>query len=227
MLISLVRTFLLYIAVILAVRLMGKRQISQMQTSELVVTLLISDLAAIPMQDTAQPMAGGLIPIAVLVFCEIALSLLFLRFPRLRQVLCGRPVVVIRRGKVQQKEMKSLRLSVEELFEQLRQKEVKSTQEVDFAIVETNGMLSVIRRDEDNALTPRQARVNVEDNGLAVVVIDDGQWRDASLAICGKDRAWGEALLQKEGLSVKDVFLMTADEAGHARIFPRETGGQK
>lgn len=222
MLIALVRTFLLYIVIIAAVRIMGKRQLSQMQTTELVGMLLISDLAVIPMQDTSLPLTGGLVPIAALVFCEVAASLLILYFPRARQVLCGRPVVVIHRGKIQQKEMRALRMSVEELFELLRQKDVKNVEEVTWAIVETNGMLSVIRKTADDAVTPRQMKLQVAENGPAVVVIDDGQWREHSLALCGKDRRWGENVLRKEKIALRDVFLMTADAAGSTHIVRKE-----
>jgi uncharacterized membrane protein YcaP (DUF421 family) len=222
MLIALIRTFILYAAIVFAVRLMGKRQLSQMQTTELVGMLLISDLAAVPMQDTALPLLGGLVPITVLVFCEIGSSLLFLYCPKVRQVLCGRPVVVICRGKVQQKAMRDLRLSVEELFELLRQKDVKNVEEVDFAIVETNGLLSVLRKEAEDAATPRQLHLQVKENGPAMVVIDDGQWRDRSLALCGKDRRWGENVLKKENLTVRQVFLMTADAAGHTHIVRKE-----
>ena len=222
MLIALIRTVLLYIVIIAAVRIMGKRQLSQMQTTELVGMLLISDLAVIPMQDTNLPLTGGLVPIAALVFCEVAASMLILYFPRVRQVLCGRPVVVILRGKIQQKEMKALRMSVEELFELLRQKDVKNVEEVAWAIVETNGMLSVIRKSADDALTPRQIKLQVKENGPAVVVVDDGEWRDNSLKLCGKDRRWGENVLRKEKLALQDVFLMTADAAGNTHIVRKD-----
>ena len=141
MVVSLARTLILYAVIIFAVRVMGKRQISQMQTSELVVTLLISDLAVIPMQNVSLPLAGGLIPIVVLVFCEIFASVLMLRFPKVRRMICGQPVVVIAHGKINQENMKALRMTLEDLFEQLRQKDVKSLNEIDYAIMETNGML--------------------------------------------------------------------------------------
>ena len=127
MTISLIRTLLLYIVIIVAVRLMGKRQMSELQTSELVVTLLISDIAAIPMQDTGQPLVSGFIPIAVLVMCEnYVVSVLMLKIPKFRRVVCGRPIVVISDGKLIQSEMKRLRMSTEDLGEQLRQRNVFS-----------------------------------------------------------------------------------------------------
>ena len=143
MFISLIRTVILYAMIIIAVRIMGKRQISQLQTSELVVTMLISDLAVIPMQDSGQPLFSGLIPIFVLIALEVLLSVIMLKSGRLRRVICGKPVVVIEDGKILQKNMKELRMSIEDLFEQLRQKDVFSLKEVAYAIVETNGAMSV------------------------------------------------------------------------------------
>ena len=134
MIISFVRTVLLYIVILLAVRLMGKRQISELQTSELVVTLLISDIAAIPMQDTGQPLASGFIPIAVLVMCEIAISVFMLKSGKFRRLVCGKPIVLIDNGKIQQQEMNRLRLSIEDLFEELREKDVFSINDVAWAI---------------------------------------------------------------------------------------------
>ena len=143
MTISLIRTLLLYVMIIAAVRIMGKRQISELQTSELVVTLLISDIAAIPMQNTGQPLSSGIIPILVLVSCEIAASFFMVKNSRFRKLVAGKPQVVINNGTVDQAQMKRLRMSTEDLSEQLRQMNVFSIQDVAYAIVETNGKLSV------------------------------------------------------------------------------------
>lgn len=124
MFISLVRTIILYLAIIAAVRIMGKRQISQLQTSELVVTMLISDLAVIPMQDSGQPLFSGIIPIFVLIALEVFLSYVMLKSSKVRRAICGKPVVIIRDGQILQENMRELRLSIEDLFEQLRQKDV-------------------------------------------------------------------------------------------------------
>ena len=121
MLISLVRTVVMYVAILISVRLMGKRQISQLQTSELVVTLLISELAVMPIQQHDDPLWNGLIPMLVLVICEIVVSLLMLKCGKFRQIVCGNPMIVIQNGKVLQDQMRRLRMSTEDLFEGLRQ----------------------------------------------------------------------------------------------------------
>lgn len=228
MVVSLARTLILYAVIIFAVRVMGKRQISQMQTSELVVTLLISDLAVIPMQNVSLPLAGGLIPIVVLVFCEIFASVLMLRFPKVRRMICGQPVVVIAHGKINQENMKALRMTLEDLFEQLRQKDVKSLNEIDYAIMETNGMLSVVRYDKESPVTPKQLKIPVEDEGLSVVLIDDGNWCPHSLMLCGKTQQWGADVLRERKVALKDVFLMTLNHQGKICIIKRtQTRGSK
>ena len=148
MTISLIRTLLLYMIIILAVRLMGKRQISDLQTSELVVTFLISNIASIPMQNSSIPLFAGLIPIIVLVVCEIVLSNIMLKSCKFRKFICGSPVVIIDHGKIDQKVMKDLRMTTEDLFEQLRQLDVFSLQDIDFAIIETNGQMSIMKKPE-------------------------------------------------------------------------------
>ena len=147
------RTIFLYITIIVAIRLMGKRQIGDLQTSELVVTLLISDIASMPMENIGKPLLSGLLPIFILVACEIFLSLLMLKHSKLRRAVCGKPIVIINKGKICQSEMKMLRMSVEDLFEQLRQNEVFSLNDVLYAIVETNGKMSILKKENNNDST--------------------------------------------------------------------------
>lgn len=214
MAISLIRTLILYAIVMVAVRLMGKRQISELQTSELVVTLLISNLASVPMQDTGQPLISGLIPIAVLVMSEIAVSGAMLKHPFFRRVVCGRPIIVIYDGKIQQSEMRRLRMTTEDLFEQLRQKDVFSIQDVVYAIVETNGKMSIIKKPEKEQPTAGDLQVVQPDKGLETVVVSDGVVSELSLALCRQNRKWLEDILEAQGVTLSQVFLMTANARG-------------
>ena len=141
MVISLIRAILLYIIIIIAIRIMGKRQISELQTSELVVTLLISDIAAIPMQNTAQPLLSGFIPIFVLVICEIIASCLMVKSAKFRRFICGKPIIVINDGKVDQTQMRRLRMTIEDLSEELHQLDIFNIQEVAYGIVETKHLM--------------------------------------------------------------------------------------
>lgn len=222
MTISLIRTLLLYAIILGAVRLMGKRQISELQTSELVVTLLISDIAAIPMQDTGQPLLSGLLPIAILVFCEIVTSVIMLKSTRLRSLICGRPIVVINDGVIVQSELRRLRMTTEDLCEELRQKDIFCLEDVAYAIVETNGRMSIVKKPGKDVPTAELCGLIPPDNGIEAVVVSDGVISDFSLRLIRKSQGWLEGILRGKNLSAKDVFLMTANTAGQFYIVKKE-----
>lgn len=201
---------------------MGKRQISELQTSELVVTLMISDLASIPMQDTGQPLASGLVPILVLVMCEIVVSGLMLKSAKFRKMICGKPIIVIDDGVVQQSEMRRLRMTTEDLFEQLRQKNVFSIQDVAYAIVETNGKMSVIKKPDREQPTAGMLGVALPDTGIETVVVSDGVPSEFSLRLCNKSMDWVEGVLRGQGIALQDVFLMTANARGDFFLVRKE-----
>ncbi len=150
MLILLLRTILVYAFIILAVRLMGKRQISDMQASELVITLVISDIIAIPMQGVDQPLLSGFLPIMVLVSLEIIVSIIMLKSPKFRNIICGNPVIVIKNGKILEDQIKKLRISYEDLYSIMRQQDVFDVSEIKYGIIETNGSLSILRNEGNN-----------------------------------------------------------------------------
>lgn len=218
MLISVARTVLLYLFIILAMRIMGKRQISDLQTSELVITLIISDIAAIPMQNTSQPLLSGFVPIIILIFIEVAISIIMMKSNKFRQVLCGAPVVVIKNGKVYKSEMKKLRLTIEDLSVQLRQQNIFSFQEVEYCIVETNGQISVLKKPEKRNPTASDMNIKIPDNGIETVVISDGKFLTHSLELCGQSKRWVEEKLKEKSIDMKDVFIMTADNSGKYNI---------
>lgn len=222
MLISLFRTLIMYGVILIGVRIMGKRQISQLQTSELVVTLLISELAVMPIQEHDEPLWNGLVPMLVLIVCEIVVSLIMLKSGKFRQAVCGKPIVVIENGRVMQDQMRRLRMSTEDLFEQLRQNNVFYLNEVAYAIIETNGMMSVVKQPEDDMLTPKQAGVKVKYEGLEVVVVSDGEISENSVKLCKKDTDWVEHQIRRAGLTLDRVFIMTARMDGKFQIIPKE-----
>ena len=222
MIITVIRTIILYIVIIITVRIMGKRQISELQTSELVVTLLMSDIASIPMQNTDQSLLSGIIPIFVLVIFEILISFLMLKHSKFRSLICGRPVIVIDHGRIDQKAMCELRMSTEDLMEQLRQKDIFNIDDVAFAIVETNGMVSVLKKAENDLPTNKDLAVRKKPSELKVTVISDGEISRSSLQLC----AWSEKnildTLSREKTDLKDVFLMIADKSGDYTIIRKE-----
>ena len=222
MIISVIRTILLYIVITLAIRIMGKRQIGELQTSELVVTLLISDIAAIPMQNTEQSLLSGIVPILILIVCEIIISFLMLKRAGFRRIICGKPIVIISDGKINQSEMHRLRMSTEDLSEELRQQGIFNIEDVGFAIVETNGKLSVLKKPEKDIPTAEELGIKTNDKGLEVVVISDGEISKYSLKICGLNRDWLFDILKKENTELNDVFLMIANGQGEYKIIEKE-----
>ena len=222
MLTIILRTFIMYGAILMCVRLMGKRQISQLQTSELVVTLLISELAVMPIHQYEESVWHGIIPMAALVLCEVFVSLGMLKSGKFRQLVCGKPVIIIEHGKILQHEMRKLRLSTEDLFEQLRENGVFFLKDVAYAIVETDGALSVLKKTEVDSLTPKQAGIKTEPEALEVVIVSDGKLSQHSIMLCGKDSEWVRRMIRKEKLELAEVFLMTCDKQGRYRILKKE-----
>lgn len=222
MLVSVVRTLIMYGAILIGVRLMGKRQISQLQTSELVVTLLISELAVMPIQQHQDPLWNGLVPMVVLVACEIIVSLLMLKSGKFRQLVCGNPIVLIENGRLLQRQLRRVRMSTEDLFEELRRAGAFALEDVSYAILETNGQLSVLKRSSEDYLTPKQAGIKAPPEALEVVVVSDGRISENSLKLCGRDPAWLRDQLKHQGAALEDVFIMTVRTDGTQRIIKRQ-----
>ena len=219
MTVSVIRTIILYAVILVMLRIMGKRQISELQTSELVVTLLISNIAVIPMQEPTLPLISGVIPIMLLVGCEIVISIIMMKSSRFRGIVCGHPQVIIENGVINQRKMKVLRMTTEDLTEQLRQEGVFSLSDVEYAIVETNGNLSVLKKLLKDSVTAEQLGLKGERASFELVVISDGELAENSMRLCGVDRQWVENKLKKSGISMKDVFIMTVNlEHGYSII---------
>ncbi len=220
--VAFVRTIILYLIIIFSMKMMGKRQISDLQTSELVITIMISNIAAIPMEDSAQPLLGSLIPIAVLICCEIFVSYMMMKNSKIRQLICGKPVIVISEGKIQQEALKYLRLSTEDLFEQLRQSDIFSLEDVWFAIMETNGNLSVLKRSGKQPPDAETLGVDAPREKFDAVVVSDGIISEFSLSVCGLNKNWLEKTLKSEKVRLKDIFMMTANTSKEFSIIKKE-----
>ncbi len=217
-----VRTTLMYIFVILGVRLMGKRQIGDMQPSELVITLLISEIAAIPLQDFSQPVSVGVVAIFTLVFLEIVCSVLILKSLRIRRIFSGKAITIVKDGKLDQKAMKSVRLTVFDLIEMLRMQGIFSIDEVETAILEVNGNLSVCQKSPYKPPSANDLGLRPKDEGVAMPIISDGKVIDSSLSFFGKNRIWLEKFLNKKGMHTKDVFVMTLNKNDEVIIINKE-----
>lgn len=222
MLISVFRTAVVYILILIAFRIMGKRQISQMQASELVTTIILSELAVMPIQNIKEPFINGIVPMIVIVILESFVAFLMIKSHFFRKLTCGNPIVLIEKGRINQNNLKIVKISVEDLLEQLRQKDAFSLDEVEYAIIETSGLLSVIKKNEYNAVTPKDMQLNVNKTELEVVVISDGVISSRSLALSGKNESWIAERVKANGFTVKEVFIMTLNTSGKYRIIPRE-----
>lgn len=214
MILSYFRTLFLYLVLIFAVRLMGKRQIGEMEPAEFVVTMLVANLAAIPMQDGAIPLYSGLVPILTVLGMELVLSGLILRSVRLRQLLCGKPVILIDNGKILQENLKSARINLDELTGQLRAKDVLDIRTVQFAILETSGDLSVFPYPKEKPASAKDAGVQATGQHLPVTVVEDGYLSRENLERAKKDEKWLEKVLFQHNCGVKETFLLTVDESG-------------
>ena len=214
MILSYFRTLFLYLVLIFAVRLMGKRQIGEMEPAEFVVTMLVANLAAIPMQDGAIPLYSGLVPILTVLGMELVLSGLILRRVRLRQLLCGKPVILIDNGKILQENLKSARINLDELTGQLRAKDVLDIRTVQFAILETSGDLSVFPYPKEKPASAKDAGVQATGQHLPVTVVEDGYLSRENLERAKKDKVWLEKVLSQHNCGIQDTFLLTVDESG-------------
>ncbi len=224
MLTSFFRTLILLFFVMFSLRLMGKRQIGELQPGELVVTILLSEIAAAPMQDNDIPLLQSLVCIFTLAGVEVLLSVLAMKSERVRTLIDGRSIPVMENGRLDQRALKRLRYTIDDLMEGLRQKDVFDLSEVHSVIAETNGSLSVLLKAGNLPATAQVMKKDVPEKGIPQVLVADGRIKDDALAAAGLDRPGLEKLLAKENVKPADVFLLTADAAGKTWLVRREAG---
>lgn len=214
MLVVLLRTLLLYSFVVIFMRIMGKRQIGQLQPFELVVTLMLSELAAIPMQNTGIPLIHGIIPILTLVVAQIVLSYISLKSERMRGFICGTPSVLIENGKIVEPELQRLRYNLSDLLEQLRAKNVPNISDVEFAILETSGQLSVFPKSQKRPVVPDDINLLTPYEGIPYSVIMDGHIIHKNLTKLGLDISWLQKELENLGIDPTNVLFASVDSQG-------------
>ena len=212
------RTLLFYFALIAVVRLMGKRQVGQMEPSEFVVTMLIANLASVPLEDWDIPIWGGLVPMGIVFACERLISALCLKSIRVRRILCGKPVILIENGHLLEENLRKTRVNLDELSSHLRQQGILSMETVQFAILETNGSVTVFPFPE---FTPAPEGPGAKNQELPYTVISDGHILRGNLRLLGRDEAWLRKKLHGKGLRPEQVFLMTVTQSGGIAVFPR------
>ena len=224
MMTAFIRTVILYILIMVGLRLLGKRQIGELEPSELVLTMMLSDLATVPMQDFGIPLLSGIIPICTLLALSLLMSQLSLQSLRFRDMVCGKPSVLIREGVIQQQAMRQNRYTLDELLEELREQGYGDLQEVKYAILENSGQLSILPWAKYAPVTAEQLGLEVREEGsLPTVLINDGQVLTKKLQQLGKDTAWLTKVLSEQGFSSpRDVFLLSVDEEDHILCIKKE-----
>ncbi len=222
MLIIFLRTVFLFILLSIALRLMGKRHMGELEIGELVTTLMVSEFATLPIENPDIPLLNAIIPIATLVILEILSSLILTKLPSLRMLVSPKPSVIIRKGVLDQRELSRLRISIEELMSVLRQNNVPDIADVAYAIMEQNAKITVIPKADASPVLCRDLKIKTCNAGIPHIIIEDGAENKYNLSLINKDRRWLMSELAKRKLNIKDVFLMTADDNGELNIIMKE-----
>ncbi|MBZ4669786.1 MAG: hypothetical protein PWQ76_1156 [Clostridiales bacterium] len=217
-----IRAVILYAVIVFAVRLMGKRQIGELQPSELVITILVSNIATLPVEDPSMPMLMGIIPIIVLVCLDVIMSGLTLKCRRLRTIVSGSPKIIIRDGVIDQEQMRVLRFSIDDLMESLHACNIFDISEVQFAIVETTGKVSVYQKQSFQPVSAKTLGIGIKPKNPPFIVIDDGILLVESLKSINRDMKWLEDILRANNVSVREVFLLSADINGKYTLIKKE-----
>ena len=222
MLLSYLRTIILYLVLIFVIRIMGKRQIGQMEPSEFVVTMLVANLAAIPMQDGGVPLYTGLVPILTVLGLELLLAAVSLKSIRFRKLLCGKPVILIENGNILQGNLRKTRITLDELAGHLREKDVLDPRAVQYAILETNGSLSVFPYPKERPAAAVEAGIKARKQYLPVTIVSDGRLLRDNLRLTKRTESWVHRTLAKERATVADTWLLTVDESGGTIFYRKE-----
>ena len=223
-----IRTIIMYFFVVLVLRMLGKRQIGELEPSELVVTIVISEVAALPIQDASQPLINSLIAIFLLVILEVILSFSAYKNFTARKLFFGTPSVFYEKGKINQQEMEKQRFNLNDLMECIRNTGATSLSEVDFVIMETNGNVSVIPNSDNRAVNISDMNLNVAPTYLSYILIDNGHLNHNNLNRLGFNETWLKKQLAAQKITdVADVFCMTATCGGEVVIMPMDKGRKK
>ncbi|AFV01547.1 hypothetical protein UNSWDHB_385 [Dehalobacter sp. UNSWDHB] len=222
MLIGIVRTIILYLIIVLVLRVMGKRQIGQLQPFELVIILMISELAVIPSQDSGIPLVAGLFPVLILLLLGLAISEIALKYEKARGIICGKPTILINKGQILEAELRKLRYNLSDLLEQLRAKNLPNIADVEYAILETNGQLSVIPKTGKRPVNMQDLKLQVIAEGLPLALIMDGKLQQKNLEKSGVNIQWLNKELTKANVpDIKKVFFASIDSQRKLYIQPK------
>ena len=222
MLLSYIRTVLLYLVLVRVIRIMGKRQIGEMEPAEFVVTMLVANLASIPMQDSGIPLLSGLVPILTVLGVELVLSAAAMGSIRFRRMLCGKPVILIENGRGLQENLRKTRVTQDELTGHLREKNVLDMTTVQYAILETNGQVSVFPFPKHLPASARDAGIQAGKQSLPVTIICDGTVLTENLSVAGKTGDWLRAELKKREATIAGTWYLAVDSMDKVLFIPME-----
>lgn len=217
MLIVFFRSIALYIIVLIVMRLMGKREIGQLQPFELAIAIMIADLAAVPMAETGIPISNGIIPILGLLVMHLIISFFNLKSMKIREILCGKPAILIYRGKIDEKVLKKERFTLNELQERLRSSNVVNLGDVEYAILETSGQVTVIQKPDKRTTTPKDFNITPEYEGIPYDLVVDGKVMYKNLKTIGKDYNWLKKQVNKFNMEPEEALIVTFD--GGSQMF--------
>lgn len=223
MVIAVARSVILYLIIVIGIRLLGKHQVSELEPAEFVLALIIADVASVPMQDFGIPLLMGVIPIITLLCLSMILSILSMKSLKLRALLVGTPSILIKNGKLNQKEMRRNRMTLDEILEELRLQGYTELSSIKYAVLETNGQLSLLPYADQKPPAAKQLDIAVSDSGLPLVLINDGRLISANLRQRGLDEVWLKKRLAEHKVhNVRDVFLLTIDEENQLYFVRKE-----
>lgn len=225
MLIIFIRSILLYIIVLVVMRLMGKREIGQLQPFELAISIMIADLASTPMADTGIPITNGIIPILALLVMHLIISVLNIKSIKAREILCGKPSILIYRGKINEKNLKKERFTINELEERLRGNNIVNIGDVEYAILETSGQITVIQKPNKRNTIPEDFGIEPEYEGIAYDLVLDGKVMYENLKVLNKDYEWLKKQVGKFGILPEQALIVTID--GKGNFFCQEKSEKK
>lgn len=227
MLVVFTRTLILYALVVVIMRLMGKRQIGQLQPFELVIAIMISELAAVPMENTGIPLMHGIIPIITLLIAQLALSYIGMKSVKARALICGKPSILIENGKIRESQLKKEMFTLNDLLEQLRIKNIPNIADVEFAILETDGQLSIIPKSQKRPLNPEDLSINTKYEGLSLDLIIDGNINYDNLSYARLDTDWLQKELSAFGINnIDDILFASLDSKGGLYFQTKEKKGR-
>ena len=224
MLITFIRAIILYIVVLVVMRLMGKREIGQLQPFELAISIMIADLASVPMSELGIPLTNGIVPILALLVIYMIISILNMKSVNFRKIMSGKPAILIYRGRIDEKTLRKESITINDLQERLRVDNIFNLGDVEYAILETNGELTVIQKPEKRALTPQDLNISPDYEGIPYDLVVEGKVMYENLKTIGKDEIWLEKQLKKFDANTENTLVATIDGKGNFFCQKKEKG---